>query len=184
MIFATLPQTATREATNSEWAYMALPGRDDGGNPIWSVTVLEFRGVRKTRRVIDRYMLEPEPAKYGRGVAFLVSKVHHSGDEDTVRGRQAGKRVGEVYHCEVGPGYHRCTCTGGATEGHRPGGTCVHVYAVRDMVEQGDLLPDAPHPLDRPAQTGEDASPAPGERGEPTEDDLRWLREPAVAPAW
>lgn len=151
MIFAELPCTATREATNSIWGYMALPFTDDGGNALWSVTVLEFRGVRKTRRVIDRYTLEPTTPEVGpAGIAFHVHKKHHSGDEDTVRGRQTAKRVGEVYRCEIGPGYHRCTCTGGATEGHRPGGACMHVLSIRDLIEQGDLRPDAPHPLERP----------------------------------
>lgn len=141
MIYAELPMTKTREATNSVWAMMALSGHDAGGNPFHSVTVLEFRGKTRTRRVVDRYMFErTSPEARLADVAFLVAKTHHSGDEDTVRGLEALARMkqGEVYNCQVGKKFHRCTCTAGNTEHSRPDTSpCVHVLVVRAMAEEG-----------------------------------------------
>lgn len=141
MIYAELPMTRTREATNSQWAMMALSATDAGGNRNYSVTVLEFRGKVRTRRVIDRYVFEPAEVEAKLADrAFLVSKTHHSGDEDTMRGLEAIARMeqGEVYKCQIGNSFHRCTCVAGNTEPARPDtAPCVHVLCARTMAEEG-----------------------------------------------
>lgn len=140
VIFSELPQTATRQSTNSTWAMMALRCYDPSGSVFYSVTVLEFRGRTRTRRVVDRYRLEPtEPEQGPDNIAFLCAKLSHFGDEDTVRGRESASRVGLVYRCEISRGeYHKCDCDGGRTESGRPDtAPCVHVLCARTMAEEG-----------------------------------------------
>lgn len=146
MIYRELPQTKTRQKNNSQWAFLAVRGTDPGGNTFYSVTTLEFAGRSVTRRIVSRYLCEPVvPEARLATVAFLVGKTHHTGDLDTAKGRESAKRVGEVYRCEVGPKFHRCTCVGGGTELARPDSApCVHVLFIRGMVEEGELGEDMP----------------------------------------
>jgi hypothetical protein len=176
MIFSELPTTATREGTNSTWAYMALRATDDGGNPYHSVTVLEFRGLRRTRRVVDRYTMERVSPEAGLATAAVMcGKTHHSGDEDTVRGRDSLRRVGEVYKCEVGPKFAKCSCTAGSTELARqqfgPTANCVHLLVLKDLVAQGEF--------DEPIHAGHDDRTGAVDGGHGTEPPDDWWAEAA-----
>lgn len=176
-MIATGTMPATKSRPNATWSY--LPSFNPDSPHVGTLRVHEQRGSRVVRCATSSYLIQPTPAIGFAGTAYLVVKDAYDGDLSTAKGRADAARVGEVYECHLhADGRHRCTCTAGATEHARVGSACLHVLGLRELEASG-VLDDVAHPLDRAANTGEDASPAPGEtadRDEPADDD--WLTDP------
>ena len=118
----------------SRQSYAYLP-RCDRSQP-WDgvLTLTSDTGVRVKRTVTDRYGVEEEDAGRFDGRVFLICKEEHAGDLDTVAGRRALERCGEVYevHIPADDRASHCTCLG-----HRSAGHCKHIEGLAMLLADG-----------------------------------------------
>lgn len=156
-----LPDTKTRD----RWAFAYAAAGDPAGLSAGELAITEFTGVRVKRAITDTYDIEPVPCLGKPGRAFLLCRLKRSGDLDTVRGKEALSRCGNVYECALwADGSHHCTCPAGQTEKarERTVGTapCLHVLALRELLLTASIPEpaDDPHPLDHAAMCSQDAA--------------------------
>ena len=120
-------------------AYALIPvGPNDA-----KLHITEKNGCKIVQDVVRVYAVEEQYAMGWMGRIFLLAKISHDGDIQTVKGAKGVLRTGEVYECrvdETGNGLHSCTCIAGQTSrGRKPNSRlasvpCVHLEAMVDLV--------------------------------------------------
>ena len=151
-----LPGLTTRDRS---WAYIEGTSPEDG-----TLAVSETTGKRVVKEIVRKYGVEEQAPLGFPGRVFLLAKLVHTGDSETVAGKAGVARTGEVYQCSVSPDPRRsrCTCTAGATAAHRPAGDrvqkvpCVHLEALAGLIAAG--LDEAFAPLPARVTTFETSS--------------------------
>jgi hypothetical protein len=150
-MLATAPLPETK--THKDWAYYwaATPTSPHDG----VVRIVETTGKRVVREIADVYEVSEQLGDGVPGRRFILLKTEHTGDLDTVKGRESAKRVGEFYTLDLlADGRVYCTCPAGVSRAANGHGPCCHAIAVGGVIADGHL----PHPLDRAGNTGEDAA--------------------------
>lgn len=154
MLCGQMPDTDTR----SQWSWAFAESRDPSGLSAGELLLTERTGVRVKRVITDTFDVEPCPLLGRPGRAFLLCRLGRDGDLDTVRGKEALSRCGNVYECHLyADGGHSCSCDSGRMQ---PGRKCLHVLALTAVLGRVKLPEPAndPHPFDGPSMTGEDVA--------------------------
>jgi hypothetical protein len=154
MLCGPLPSTDTR----SRWSWAFAESRDPSGLSAGELGVTEQTGVRVKRTITDTFDVEACPLLGRPGRAFLLCRLSRSGDLDTVKGKEALGRCGNVYECHLyADGGHACTCDSGRMQ---PGRKCIHVISMAAVLERVKLpMPaDDPHPFDHAAMCSQDVA--------------------------
>ena len=126
---AALPLNATR--SDRSFAYVA--SCDPTAMADGRLVISEETGKVKRRTVTSTCGVQEQPCRCGR--SFLLVKAGHAGNLDTVAGRAAAIRCGDVYAVTVAGSRVSCTCPGAVAGGRR----CKHGFAVAEPVATGDI---------------------------------------------
>lgn len=132
--------TATVEATSSnpERELLFIRSLDPTATHDGILSITEVRGVRKPRKITELYQVSEQPAIGFAGRVFLVLKSASKGDSETKHGQGRQERIGNVYRTEIhASGGYACTCTAGQCKQAK----CIHVLALTQLHESGDMPP-------------------------------------------
>lgn len=116
----------------------AFSGTDTDGKVDGKLTVTQVTHFKRKspRTVDDVYAVEEQYADGFAGRCFVLVKVQHDGDTETVAGVESLRRVGEVRECHLhDDGAYVCSCQ----DQYKSGAVCIHVLALRQLlVDLGD----------------------------------------------
>lgn len=132
--------TATVEATasNPEREVLFIRSLDPTANHDGILSITEVRGKRIVRKITELYQVCEQPTTGEADRVFLVLKSASKGDSETKHGQDRQERIGNVYRTEIhASGGYACTCTAGQCKQAK----CIHVLALTQLHESGDMPP-------------------------------------------